>query len=57
MKKNEISKLLEEFNSALEDYERFRAEITLDQKKTKEVLLGDKSLFSLFIGKRVLKGR
>lgn len=53
--KTEVENTLSEFKNALEEYEKSKAEITLNAKNRKEVLLGNKELFSLFIGKRVLK--
>ena len=52
--KGEIDKLVAEFNVALIDYEKFRQKITLKKLHTKEIGLGDKKLFDLSIGKRVL---
>lgn len=53
--KAEIDKVLAEFTVALKDYEKFRSQITLGKARTKEVEMGDKTLFDLSIGRRVLK--
>lgn len=52
--KPEIDKLLIEFQNALIDYEKSRSKITLEKVPTREVKLGDKKLFDLSIGRRVL---
>jgi type I restriction enzyme M protein len=53
--KYEIGALLVEFNAALIDYEQFVAKGESESIPMKEASLGDKTLFSMFIGKRVLK--
>lgn len=53
--KQEIDRILVEFNTALKDYESFREQIELGEIKTIDVKLANKSLFNLLIGKRVLK--
>lgn len=53
--KHEIDSSLEELNRALADYEDFVSDAELDTLNYKDVTLGDKSLFRLFIGKRLYK--
>jgi len=53
--KQEIDRVIVEFNTALKDYESFRKPIELDGVRTINVKLGNTALFNLFIGKRVLK--
>jgi type I restriction enzyme M protein len=53
-KKHEIDAVLEDLNTALEDYDNFVSQVNLDTINIKEVPLGDSSLFNLFIGKRFL---
>jgi len=53
--KQEVDRILEELNTALEDYNDYRDPLSLDGVTTKEVKLGNTDLFNLFIGKRVLK--
>jgi len=53
--KEDVETLLAELKAAMEEYEKFKLEKSISAVKTKEVVLGDKSLFNLFIGKRVLK--
>lgn len=54
--RNEIDSLVGEFNAALTDYDQFISTDALDAiPNTAEITLGNKSLFNLFIGPRVLK--
>ncbi len=53
--KEDVDTLLAEINAAIEEYEKFKLEKSIPAVQTKEVVLGDKNLFNLFIGKRVLK--
>jgi type I restriction enzyme M protein len=53
--KEELDAMLSELRNALQDYENTRAEISLKDVNVKEVSLDDKSMFTLGIGKRVLK--
>lgn len=52
--KKDIDTLLSEFNASLHDYEQTKVPIG-SGAHTREVALSDKSLFHMFIGKRVLK--
>jgi len=53
--KQEMDKLLAEFNEAMKDYEKFRSQATLDKIRAKEIAMGNTDLFDLSIGRRVLK--
>lgn len=53
--KDMITHTINEFNKALENYEKVRTKIIPDKKHMKKIRLGNKKLFNLFIGKRVLK--
>ncbi len=53
--KQEIDLLLEAFNNALNDYDDFIASHQVTFKRSRDVNLGDTSLFNLFIGKRIVK--
>jgi len=53
--KAEVDAILVDLSAALSDYGKSEGENTLDTAKVKQVMLGDKTLYRLFIGKRVLK--
>ena len=53
--KSEIDTKISHFNSALNDYDDFIKTMHVGMKNTKEITLGDTSLFRIFIGTRILK--
>lgn len=53
--KEEMDALLAKFADAINDYEAFKARNAIETVPTQEVALGNKALFHLFIGNRVLK--
>lgn len=55
VEKHEIDVLMQSFNEALKDYDDFLASNQVSFDKSEMIALGDKNLFNLFIGKRVIK--
>lgn len=53
--KSEVDELIKSFKVLLADYDQFASADALENRPTKDILLGDKSLFRIFIGKRVLE--
>ncbi len=53
--KPKVDELIERFTTLLADYDQLASFDALENRPTKEVMLGDKSLFHIFIGKRVLE--
>lgn len=52
--KNEVESIMAELNKALSEYEKCLSMDALDDKNSKNVEMGDKSLFNMFTGKREL---
>lgn len=53
--KSKVDERVKAFITLLADYDRFASADAVGSRPTKEVMLGDKSLFHIFIGKRVLE--
>jgi type I restriction-modification system DNA methylase subunit len=53
--KSEVDTLIGSLNNAINDYDKYVGQISLDSYRIKEVALNDPSLFNLFIGNRVLQ--
>ena len=53
--KDEVDVRMKAFRDALADYDRFASAKPLRERTTVEIELGDKKLFNLFLGKRVLR--
>ena len=52
---DDVSERIAQFQALLNDYDAIANDAKLLAKRTRQVQLGDKALFRLFIGKRVLK--
>ncbi len=53
--KSEVEKLVKKFNELLADYDQYISADPLSEMPVREVSLGDKSLFHMFNGNRVIK--